>query len=410
MSNRSLAGVKVIELATFVAAPCTARFLADQGADVIKIETLGGDAIRYATLAEGRPVALNENLTFDIENGNKRGVALNLKNPKCFEVLMKMLETADVFITNWRPKALEKMGLDYDSLKGKFPKVVYASVTGYGDKGPDKDLPGYDFTAFFTRSGILGSLYDLGGMPNNLIPSMGDRQAGMFLAAGVCAALYRVAKTGKGEKVSCSLLGTAIFTQGTMVQTAQYDMLTYPLHKKDVPNPLTTCYKTKDGRWLQISVPVFDMFPKLAEALDVPELAADAKFASQSAIIDGKHGPELYDALVERIGGLTVAEVSEKLTKADLPFALAKNWKEVLEDEQAWADDVFTKVKYPSGERIAIRNPVHFEEAGLPEYVLAPHVGQHTAEVMKEYGYSDSDIQALLDSKDIRITTESYRT
>jgi cinnamoyl-CoA:phenyllactate CoA-transferase len=408
MSNKPLEGVKVIELATFVAAPCTARFLADQGADVIKIETLGGDAIRYATLAEGRPVAKNENLTFDIENGNKRGVAMNLKNPKCFEVLMKMLETADVFITNWRPKALEKMGIDYDSLKSRFPKLVYASVTGYGDKGPDKDLPGYDFTAFWTRSGMLGSLYEKSGLPANLIPSMGDRQAGMFLAAGVCAALYRAAKTGKGEKVSCSLLGTAIFTQGTMVQTAQYEMIEFPMYKKDSPNPLTSCFKTKDGRWIQVSVPVFDMFPKFAAAMDMEELITDPRFATQAAIIAGHYAPDLYAIIQAKFDTLTVADVTDKLTQADLPFALAQNWREVLKDEQAWADDVFTKLTYPSGERIAIRNPVHFEEAGLPDYKLAPHVGQHTAEVMKEYGYSDADIQALLDSRDIRITTESY--
>ncbi|MDR0819444.1 MAG: CoA transferase, partial [Oscillospiraceae bacterium] len=264
MENRPLSGVKVIELATFIAAPTCARFLADQGADVIKIETTGGDPVRFAPLAEGRPVLLNENLTFDLENGNKRGMAMNLKNPKCFEVLMKLIETADVFITNWRPKALEKMGIEYEQLKAKFPKLVYASVTGYGDKGPDKDLPGYDYTAFWARSGMLGSLYDLDGKPANLIPSMGDHTAGMFLAAGVCAALFNAARTGKGEKVSCSLLASAVFTQGTLLQTAQYDMLEYPMHKRNSPNPFNCCYQTKDGRWIQQSMPVFAMFPKFA--------------------------------------------------------------------------------------------------------------------------------------------------
>ncbi|MDR1572000.1 MAG: CoA transferase [Clostridiales Family XIII bacterium] len=407
-TQRALEGVRVVELANFVAAPCCARFLADQGADVIKIETLGGDAIRYAPLAEGRPVLPDENLTFDIENGNKRGVAMNLKSPKCFEALVRMVSRADVFITNWRPKALERMGLDYPSLKRRFPRLVYACVTGYGEKGPDRDLPGYDFTAFFTRSGILGSLYDKGGAPNNLIPGMGDRQAGMFLAAGVCAALYRAARTGQGEKVSCSLLGAAIFTQGTMIQAAQYGLLEYPLEKRESPNPLTSCFRTGDGRWMQISVPVFDLFPRLADALDLPELKSDPRFASQEAVTDG-NGPALYDAIAARFAQLTVAEASEKLAAADLPFALAKVWREVLEDEQAWADDVFTKLSYPSGERVAIRNPVRFEEAGLPGYALAPHVGQHTREVLAELGYGDDEISGMLDAGEIRVTSESYR-
>lgn len=409
MGNRPLNGVKVIELATFIAAPTTTRFLADQGADVIKIETTSGDPVRFAPMAEGRPVLLNENLTFDLENGNKRSMAMNLKNPKCFEVLMKLIENADVFVTNWRPKALEKMGIDYDSLKAKFPKLVYASVTGYGDKGPDKDLPGYDYTAFWARSGILGSLYDTDGKPANLIPSMGDHQTGMFLAAGVCAALYNAARTGKGEKVSCSLLGTAIFTQGTLLQTAQYKMLKYPMRKRNSPNPFNCCYQTKDGRWIQQSMPVFAMFPKFAEALELTELLSDERFATEIGIVQGGHGPALYDAIAEAYAKLSATEVAERLTAADIPFAVAAEWNEVLEDEQAWADDAFTKLTYPSGERIAIRNPVHFEEAGLPEYKFAPHVGEQTAEIMKDLGYTQEEIDALIESKDIRVTTESYR-
>jgi cinnamoyl-CoA:phenyllactate CoA-transferase len=408
LQNRPLSGVKVVELATFIAAPTCARFLADQGADVIKIETTGGDPVRFAPLAEGRPVLKNENLTFDLENGNKRSMAMNLKNPKCFEVLMKLVGEADIFITNWRPKALEKMGLEYEQLKVKFPKLVYASVTGYGDKGPDKDLPGYDYTAFWARSGMLGSLYDTDGKPANLIPSMGDHTAGMFLAAGVCAALFNAARTGKGEKVSTSLLASAVFTQGTLLQTAQYEMLKYPMQKRNSPNPFNCCYETKDGRWIQQSMPVFAMFPKFAEAMGLEALLTDERFKSETGIVDGGHGPALYDAIAAAYAQFTAAEVAEKLTKADIPFALAQTWGEVLKDEQAWADDIFTELEYPSGKRVAIRNPVKFEDAGLPDYVLSPHVGEHTASIMKDLGYSEGEINELLAAKEIRVTTESY--
>ena len=401
MSNiRALSGVKVIELATFVAAPSCTRFFADQGADVVKIEALGGDGTRNAGLAEGRPELPNENLTFDIENGNKRGIAMNLKKPECFEILMKLIETADVFITNWRPKALIRMGLDYETMKVKFPKLVYGSVTGYGDKGPDKDLPGFDFTAFFARSGILGSLYEKGTSPMNLIPSMGDRQVGMALAAGVLAALYRAEKSGEGEKVSVSLLGTAIFSQGTMIQTTQYDMLSFPMTKRESPNPLNCAFETKDGRFVQLCMPVYHMFPGFAKALGKEEWITDERFKTIEDVMDG-NGPALFDTIADYLKTLTAEQLSEIMTKADIPHSIAQVWKEVLKDPQAWADDCFVDVEYESGTRTLVRNPVHFAEAGLPEYIKAPRLGQHTKEIFSNLGYGEEAISKMLQAGDI---------
>jgi len=403
-NERPLSGVKVVELATFIAGPSCTRFLADQGADVIKVENLAGDGTRHAGVNEARPDLPGENLTFELENGNKKSISLNLKNPECLQVLMKLLAEADIFITSWRPKALAKMGLDYESLKEKYPKLVYGTVTGYGEKGPDKDLPGYDFTAFFARSGILGSLYEKGTVPMNVIPSLGDRQVGMCLTNGVLAALYRAAKTGKGEKVSVSLLGTAIFMQGTMIQTAQYGLVTYPITHRESPSPLINVYKTKDNRFVQVCMPMYDMqFPVFAEAMDKEEWLADERFISVKNLQSGPYNGELYDAIAQRFAELTVAEVSEKLTKADLPFAVAQVWSEVLRDPQAWANDLFLEMEYESGKRILVRPPVRFEEAGLAPYNKAPRLGQHTAQIMKELGYSDMDIKALQDAKDIII-------
>ena len=167
----------------------------------MKIEAVAGDGTRWAAEGKARPVFkddLQHNLTFELENGNKRSVCTDLKDPTCYEVLMKLIGDADVFVTNWRPKALAKMKLDYEILKEQFPKLVYATATGYGDVGPDCDLPGYDFTAFWTRSGILGSLYEKGTQPMNLIPSMGDRAVGMCLCSGILAALFNAQRTGRG--------------------------------------------------------------------------------------------------------------------------------------------------------------------------------------------------------------------
>lgn len=399
---RPLNGVKVIELATFVAAPSAGRFFADQGAEVIKVEPLGGDILRTAASTDGIPEDPFENVTFDIENGNKKGLCLNLKNPVCYQYLMELISQADIFLTNWRPQALEKMKLDYESLKEKFPKLVYGSVTGYGDAGPDKDLPGYDATAFFARSGILGTVYEKGTMPMNLVPSMGDRQTGMCLAAGILAALYQAQKTGKGEKVSVSLMATSIFMQATLLQASQYGTVNYPIRKQDTLNPLMSCYKTKDERFIQLALPVYDIFmPKFAKAMSREDWLTDPRFCKMKALQEGHNG-EFYDAVAARFAELTAEKAKKILTEADLPFAVAQVWSEVLRDEQAWATDCFLEKDYPSGRRVLVRNPVRFQEAGLPEYEKSPQLGQDTAEILAGLGCSQEEIQSLAQAGDIR--------
>lgn len=406
-TGRPLDGVKVVELATFVAAPCATRFMADQGAEVIKIEALIGDGIRWAAEGEARKVFPDDprhNLTFEIENGNKKSLCMDLKDPYCFGVLMELLEEADVFCTNWRPKALQKLGLDYETLKKRFPKLVYASATGYGDVGPDMDLPGYDFTAFWARSGILGSLYERGTEPMNLIPSMGDRAAGMALCAGILAALFNAQRTGKGEKVSCSLMGTAIFMQGTMVQTAQYGLIEYPITKAEAPNPLMCCYETKDGRWIQTCMPIYDMMlVPFAKAMGHPEWLEDVRFSTFEALKEGDNRALFFDEVKGAYKAMSADEVLDALTKADIAFAVAQSWKEILVDPQAWAANCFHTIKYDSGEVTAVRNPVQFAEAGLPEMRMAPLLGEDTVEILKAHGADEARIAALVENNKIRV-------
>lgn len=402
--SRALSGVKVVELSTFVAASAATRFFADQGADVIKVEPLGGDPLRWVGCSDGIPDDLYENVTYEVENGNKRSLSLNLNDPTCYEALMKLIENSDIFVTNWRPQALFKMKLDYESLKIKFPKLVYGSVTGYGEVGPDKDLPGYDATAFFTRSGILGSTYEKGTVPMNLIPSMGDRQTGMALAAGILAALFNAQRTGKGEKVMISLLNMAIFTQATFIQASQYGKINYPITKDEILNPLTSCYKTKDGRFIQLSLPVYNMLmPRFAKEFGHEEWIGDPDFGTLQDLQKG-HTKELYDAVSDIFAQLTTDEAIAKLKNADLPHSLAKVWSEVLEDEQAWACGCFTKMQYESGERIVVNNPVQFSDAGPAPCRHFPQLGENTVEILKELGYEDEVINQLLQNKNIRIS------
>jgi len=402
MDNRPLSGVKVVELSTFVAAACATRFFADQGAEVIKVEPISGDNLRFAATTDGIPEDPYENITYDLENANKKSISLNLKNPECYAALIELISKADMFVTNWRPQALAKMGLDYDSLKEKFPKLVYGSVTGYGEVGPDKDLPGYDGTAFFTRSGILGTTYEKGTVPINLVPSMGDRPTGMALAAGLCAALYKAEKTGKGEKVTISLLAMAIFMQATLLQSSQYGKVNYPIKKTVTLNPLMSSYKTKDERFIQLVLPVYNIFmPKFAVAMGHEEWTTDPRFKDMAAIQNGGRA-DFYNTVAARFAELTAAEASEILTKADLPYAVAKLWPEVLKDEQAWATNCFYEMDYPSGKRAIVTNPLRFEEAGLPPYEKSPQLGENSKEILSSLGWSDEKIEQFIAEKNVR--------
>ena len=395
--NDTLRGVKVIELSTFIAVPACARFFADQGADVVKIEAAGGDAVRWNGTSEGRPDDPYENTTFDLENANKRGVVLNLKTPEGREILFRLLSEADAFLTNWRPQALERMGLTYEALHERFPRLVYGTLTGYGDKGPDKDLPGYDFTAYWARGGFMDSLRQADEWPINLIPGMGDHQAGMFLAAGVMAALLKAQRTGVGERVCANLLHSSIWVQSIMVQAAQYTELgqRYPISRRTADNPFNCAYKTADGRFMQISMPPFDVFyPKFMPLIGRADLVGDPRYTMDS-ITKNKLHAEFIDILTEAFEKKTAAEWDAILTENDIPHAVAQSWEEVLADPQARANDVFYEMKYPNGvTRSLVRQPV-FVGGELPDYRRAPLLGEHSEEVLRSLGYTDAELETL---------------
>ena len=272
--RKALEGVRVVQLANFIAAAATGRYLADHGAEVVIVEAAKGDPIRYTEEQEGRPQDMLENTTWEYLNGNKKCISLNTKTEEGKAALFKMLETTDVLITNWRIGALERAGLDYETLKERFPRLIYSMILGYGKTGPDKDLPGYDFTAFWARGGIMDSLRQKDEWPVNLIPGMGDHIAGLLLASGVMAALWNAQRTGNGERVSINLLHTAIWDQAIMLQAAQYTELgqKYPISRRTADNPFNCAYRCSDGRFMQISMPPFDMFyPKF-----MPLIGADA--------------------------------------------------------------------------------------------------------------------------------------
>ncbi|MBQ7702847.1 MAG: CoA transferase [Firmicutes bacterium] len=408
-SLKPLQGVTVVELASFVAAPATARLLADWGANVIKIEPPKGDPMRMMGGLVFMPIDNeNENPAYDQMNSGKKGIVINIKDPAGKEVLHKLLQKADIFITNNREDALVRMGFSYDQLKDRYPKLVYGQISGYGEKGPDKDRPGYDFTSYYARGGITGTLYEKGTSPVLTVAAFGDLQVALALSGGLCASLYKAKMTGRGEKVSVSLYSTALYVMEHLICSSQYGKNPYPRSRKDTANPFQAAYPTKDGRWIQGAVNAYDKFyEQICTLMGREDLAHDERYNSFDKV---KNNPRpLIEEFDKTFATKTADEWIAIFNEADIPFDKEVLWEEILEDEQAWADDDLCKVDgYPYDERFGttrtlLRSPQKFLNAGLADYTKGPRIGEHTDEVLKEYaGYTDEELKALKEAGSIQ--------
>ncbi len=400
MSVKFLEGVKIVELATFIAAPAATRLLADWGAEVIKIEAAGGDPVRYVGPDKKMPLDQNESLAYDYENANKKGIVLNLKSENGMKAFHKLLDECDIFVTNLRTQALEKLGIDYETLSKKKPELVFGQILGYGRKGPLKDKPGYDFTAFAARGGWTGTLYEKGTSPVNCVPGMGDHQCGIYLASGLLAAYINAQRTGKGDKVTVSLYHAAVYGLATMIHSAQYGNH-YPISREDMLNPLQTTYITKDEVWIQLAIPEYNKyFAKFFATIGMPELASNEKYDSLAHV--AKNPQELNRLISAAIKGKILEEWSKIFDEADLCFEVCQSWEQVIEDPQAWESDVFAKLDYPSGPKAMTRTPVMFDMAGLPDYEKGPRLGEHTEDVLLAAGFTIDEIKTMKENGDIK--------
>lgn len=398
---KQLEGVKVVDLSTYIAAPSCGRILASYGAEVIKVESPKGDDLRKAQVSYNYPAEEGEySLGMDVQNANKKGLCLNLKTPEGMEAMLKLLETADVFLTNNRVQALVKMGLDWDTLHAKFPRLIHASILGYGEHGPLKDKPGFDYTAYFSRGGIANSLMEKGTAPAVPVSGFGDDYAGIALSSGICAALYRQAKTGEGERVTVSLLDAAAYGLNWMLGATEFGS-ELPASRTKTNSAVCTTYKTKDNRWIQLALIQYDnWFPKFAkEGLNAPELLEDPRFATYAAMLENI--PELVAAIEPYMAAKTLDEWDEILTKLDLPFERVQTMDELANDPQMWANDSIFKKEYKGKNVYYIRTPIKFtldpmlkEEAGRGR---GPKLGEDTTEILKGLGYDDATIKEYLE-------------
>ena len=398
--HKPLEGIKVVELASFVAAPAAGRMLAEMGADVIRVESTAGDPWRFYGVNCGLPVADEENPLFDLYNLGKRDIQLDTKTPEGKEILLRLLGEADVFITNNRLKSLVRADLDYDSLKDRFPKLIYGLVTGYGQTGPDVDAPGYDGVAFFSRSGMLADMAEPGGYPASAPGCVGDGATGAALFGGICAALLNRERTGMGDFVETSLFGNAVWLCGTMSAFEQYGYH-YPKKRSEM-GALYTFYKCKDGEWLHLAVTQHDRYWKpLAEALNVPELAEDERFKNAALISINR--AQLIPLLEQAFSQFDYDEIAARLRERDIVFDRMRHYRELAADPQAVANGFVKEHIYENGHSFMMAMlPVHMRNMDETGTGRGPQMGEHTDEILKQYGYSEEEILRLKEAKAVK--------
>ena len=394
--SKPLTGIKVLELSTFVAAPSCARLLSDLGAEVIKVERPEGDGWRETGISFlPSRFCDEENPVFDIYNTGKKHIALNLKDSAGMEVFKKLLDEADIFVTNTRPAALKRLGISYEDLKEQYPSLIYAIILGYGEKGPDAGKPAFDTTAFWSRSGFLRDLTLPGEHYSPVVPpsSVGDTFTGVMLLAEICAALYRRAQTGKGDYVRSSLYHNGIFAMGTMAIIAQKPFgLIYPMKRADHSVP-AGYYQCADNEWVFMAAPgsTVNVAHKLIGRED---LTNDSRF-------DGyenrwKYRDEYYDIFRKAFLTKTSEEWIALAGDLDLPLVRMNHFSDVSEDRQAWANDYLEYVEFASGNvDVMPRSPIEMDSVGMLKTIPAPHIGKDTIAVLKELSYSDEEICAM---------------
>lgn len=397
-----LSGVRVLELATFVAAPVTARILADMGAEVIKVEAPTGDGWRYSGISHGAPrFTKDENPIFDIYNTGKKLVSLNLKTPKGMEAFMKLLSESDVFVTSAREGALKRLGLAYDDLKEKFPGLIYAMLLGYGKKGPEADRPAYDVTAFWSRGGFLRDMAcneENFYMPVNAPSSVGDTATGYLLVSEICAALFRRSKDGKGEFVSSTLYHNGVFCMGTMVIKSQEPFgHKYP-YSRVQHGAASGNFECADGEWIYMSVGRHPQaFEKLLEKLGCPDLHDDPRFKDVTSRL--QHRQEYYDYFRRGFLSRSSSEWMELAYEYDMPMTKIVHFRDVAKDEQAWANGYLEHVEFRTGNvDVMPASPIEMESAHPAPTKPAPWIGGDTTEVLQSIGYTDGEIAEMLAS------------
>jgi crotonobetainyl-CoA:carnitine CoA-transferase CaiB-like acyl-CoA transferase len=398
MNQGPLAGVRVVEWAHVHLGPGAGMFLGDMGADVIHVESRDGDMMRrYATLW-GNDFLLDAGRNTFTEDllRNKRSIAVDLNDEDGKEIVHRLADRADVFITNFRPAAVAKQRLDYETLSARNPRLVYAHGTSYGHVGPEKDSPGLEMMGLARGGMMLGSAVP-GGEP--VYPTMGlnDRIGAIGLLVAILSALYAREQTGAGQLVHTSLLGWMVNLQAVAIAcAANTGQDPRPLPRQDQDDPLYNVYRTADGTWIALGMTIHPEknWPLVCRALGRPELIDDPRFVDAHRRAENHR--ELIEIFDHEFGKLEFADWDATAHEYGLIACRVNALTDLAADEQVLANGYMVKLPHPElGDWWHVPTPVYYEKTPVSVRSVAPHVGEHTDEILGDLGYSAERIRDL---------------
>lgn len=384
--KKLLEGIKVVAFETAGAGPCASRLMAEHGAEVILIEPVTG--------VNTRPQA-----DFDFYFMNKKSIGINMKSEKGMEIVHKLVSEADIFLSNYRKRAIDKFGLDYESLHKKYPRLIHAMLTGYGINGPMKDAPGFDTTAYWGRAGLAKSVRERDGDPIVTPSAIGDVGSGTVLFGGVMGALYHRERTGEAINVYISLMGMGVWqNNGQMLQSQKgYE---YPLSRLTPRRAYANTYLLKDGYFhFHTLDPKRDM-PKIMKIIGREELIENPDYCEHWTD-SGEWAANMRAIMDEGFKKITVAEAKQKFKGQDLAFGEICGPDDVLKDEQAIENHMIQKHKmlYSGEEVFFATSPLKFGDDMPCEDSTAPRLGEHTVEILKRCNYTTEEIEKLINEK-----------
>lgn len=387
-----LAGIRVLDVSSFIAAPAAAAALGDWGADVIKIEPPGaGDPHRISYTGASYPKS-DINTTWQLDGRNKRSIAIDLKNPDARPVLERLIERADVLITNFPTPVRERLRLRWEDVRSLNPRLIYSSLTGYGETGPDIATPGFDVTAFFSRSGLLDACRRVGQPPGVVLPAQGDRPTAMTIVATIMMGLYRRQLTGKGGWVGTSLYANGTWSAATVTAAALVGAEVEQRPARDRPrNALTNQYMSKDGRWFSLVINRERRWPDFARAIGRPDFLEDPRFQENTRRANAAALTKELDVVFATQDWSYWRDLFVRIGVAAGPI---NRVADVLEDEQAEHAGLFVPTENPRVPK-TVANPLRFGFAVQGKVPRAPELGEHSDEILREFGFELAEIEAL---------------
>src|SRR6202051_2717847 len=392
-TDNIFSGLKVVDLASFIAGPSAAVILSDFGADVVKVEPPTGDTWRIGHKIPPQPQA-KDAYPFHLANRNKRGVTLDLKSPSAQPVLERLVKWAEVLIVNTPHPARKRLKLEYDDVAQWNPRLIYADLTGFGEKGPDASLPGFDLTAFWARSGLLFMTRDAGEPPTWPVAGSGDNATAVCIYAAIATALYRRERTGKGSYVTTSLLAAGVWSASVFVQAALCGANFYGLHDRTHPaNAALNTYRSSDGTWF-VLVATPDKVPAVLKAMGREDILTDPRFSDPTKLAQNR--PQLTSMLDGIFGSQPMSHWYEVFNDIHVPFGAVRGPEEVVNDPQLRANDIVVPLE-GAGEKLpsTVNSPIQVHGVSKVPARRAPRIGEHNDEVLKELGFGDEGIDGL---------------